>query len=101
MKEQQELLAAQQRKEEMEALWTSQQQKLRNPNLQVSDQISKQVILEEQDESSQFELLDEETAVTQDMGFEKDLDLNEMNFNIIKNSNAFKPKSGFVDEDEI
>jgi hypothetical protein len=39
--------------------------------------------------------------VTQDMGFEKDLDLNEMNFNIIKNSNAFKPKSGFVDEDEI
>jgi hypothetical protein len=33
MKEQQELLAAQQRKEEMEALWTSQQQKLRNPNL--------------------------------------------------------------------
>ena len=52
MKEQQELLATQQRKAEMEALWASQQHKLRNPNLQVSDQITKQVILEELDESS-------------------------------------------------
>jgi hypothetical protein len=34
-------------------------------------------------------------------GFEKDLDLNEMNFNIIKNSNAFKSKQGFIEEDEL
>jgi len=67
----------------------------------VSDSISKQVILEEQDESSQFDLVDEDTAITQDLAFEKDLDLNSMNFNIIKNSNAFKPKPGFLEEDEI
>lgn len=66
----------------------------------VCEEIQKQIILEEQDESSQFDLVEEDTAVTLG-GFEKDLDLNEMNFNLIKNSNAFKPKPGFIVEDDI
>ena len=33
----------------------------------------------------------ESTIATQ--GFEKDLDIDEMNFNLIRNSNAFKSKS--------
>jgi hypothetical protein len=45
--------------------------------------------------------LDEETAVTQDLAFEKDLDLNEINFNLIRNSNAFRPKPGFIEEEEV
>ena len=56
------------------------------------------VIIEENDEDldSLFDLDDEKnntesTIATQ--GFEKDLDIDEMNFNLIRNSNAFKTKS--------
>ena len=63
-------------------------------------EIRDEVILEEsesedleikEDLNSSFYEVPEEGEQEQGTAFEADLDLNEMNFNLIKNSNAFKP----------
>ncbi len=69
-------MEAKKRKEEMEALWAKQQEKLRQPSIIVADSISKRVILEENEFDSLCDLQDEDTYMTTG-GFEKDLDLNE------------------------
>lgn len=85
----------------MERLWAEQQQKKRTPKLVLTDNVlefKNSVIIEENDEDldSLYEVDSdnkntESTGATQ--GFEKDLDIDEMNFNLIRNSNAFKTNS--------
>ena len=101
MKEERERQLALERQNEMERLWAEKQEKKRTPKMVLTDdvlQFKNSVIEEENEEDfdSNFDIESdnknaESTGATQ--GFEKDLDIDEMNFNLIRNSNAFKTKS--------
>ena len=102
MKEQREKQFAIEKQNEMEKLWASQQNKKRSPKLVLTENVldfKSSAIIEEKEEDidSLFDIDSdkqntESTIATQ--GFDtKDLDIDEMNFNLIRNSNAFKTKS--------
>ena len=59
--------------------------------LEYSEEIKPKLVSEEDELNSQFYLIEEQdTTLSTIGGFEKDLQLNAGNFNLIKNSNAFK-----------
>lgn len=99
----------------MQQIWSQHQQKKLTPKLYVTDNLQSeilkakkndQIILEEPEldeddqeiqaadgEESNYELTHSESQ-NEEQGamFEGELELNEMNFNLIKNSKAFKPQ---------
>lgn len=104
MKEEQERRLAQERRIQMEKLWLMHQEKKRTPNMTVTDNQLDEIkhnlhkIKEEDEEevtdNSEYEIDEaEETEGLQlEQGgvLESELELNERNFNLIKNSKAFK-----------
>ena len=102
-KEQQENIMKQQRIQKMKLAWQQQQEKHRAPKVIITEDLSKDIlkskIIEDSDDlkdDSDYDLLDSksrESNEKEELALDADLDLNEMNFNLVKNSNSFKPMS--------
>jgi len=93
----------QQRIQKMKLAWQQQQEKHRAPKVIITEDLSKDIlkskIIEDSDDlkdDSDYDLLDSksrESNEKEELALDADLDLNEMNFNLVKNSNSFKPMS--------
>lgn len=103
-KEQEENIMKQQRLQKMKLAWQQQQQRHRAPKVLLTEDLSKDIlkskIIEDSDEmndDSDYDILDSKSEhdadKPEDLALDADLDLNERNFNLVKNSNAFKPIS--------
>lgn len=101
-KEQEETIMKQQRLQKMKLAWQEQQHRHRAPKVLLTEDLSKDIlkskIIEDSDEmndDSDYDILDSKSEhdadKPEDLALDADLDLNERNFNLVKNSNAFKP----------
>ena len=86
----------------MKLAWQQQQQRHRAPKVLLTEDLSNDIlkskIIEDSDEMNEdsvYDLLDSKSASDEkeELALDIDLDLNERNFNLVKNSNSFKPMS--------